>query len=86
MKEDHDIFLSKILTERRSVREEKLKEFEKLLNEEHAKRSLKHKMERKAECKAKWEKERAEAAERRRLEELRIKQEKKPGKPNGWLS
>ncbi|XP_018346365.1 PREDICTED: eukaryotic translation initiation factor 3 subunit A isoform X3 [Trachymyrmex septentrionalis] len=75
MKEDHGTFLAKILAERRNIYTEKLKEFEKLLNEERVKRLLKRKMERKAERKAKWEKERAEAAERRRLEELRIKQE-----------
>ncbi|KAG5319713.1 EIF3A factor, partial [Pseudoatta argentina] len=75
MKEDHGIFLTKILAERRNIYTEKLKEFEKLLNEERVKRLLKRKMDRKAERKAKWEKERAEAAERRRLEELRIKQE-----------
>lgn len=75
MKEDHDTFLAKILAERKSHYMEKLKEFEKMLNEERAKRLLKRKMERKAERKMKWEKERAEAAERRRLEELRIKQE-----------
>ncbi|EZA58507.1 Eukaryotic translation initiation factor 3 subunit A [Ooceraea biroi] len=75
MKEDHDIFLSKILAERRSIYLEKLQEFEKLSNEERAKRLLKRKIERKAERKMKWEKKRAEAAEQRRLEELRIKQE-----------
>ncbi|XP_033340764.2 eukaryotic translation initiation factor 3 subunit A isoform X1 [Megalopta genalis] len=75
MKEDHDIFLSKILAERKSIYLEKLNEFEKVLNEERASRLLKRKVERKAERKARWEHERAEALERRRQEELRIKQE-----------
>lgn len=75
MKEDHDEFLASILAERKSLYEEKLKEFERMLNEERAKRLVKRKMQRKAERKANWERERAESAERKQLEEMRIKQE-----------
>ncbi|XP_012284100.1 eukaryotic translation initiation factor 3 subunit A [Orussus abietinus] len=75
MKEDHDEFMEKILAERNSVYLEKLHEFEKIINEERAKRLLKRKQQRKAERRATWETERAEAAERKRQEELRIKQE-----------
>lgn len=75
MKEDHDIFLERILAERRSIYHEKLRDFEKKLNEARASKLLERKIERKAERKAQWEKERAEAAERKRQEELRIKEE-----------
>ncbi|XP_057319172.1 eukaryotic translation initiation factor 3 subunit A [Microplitis mediator] len=75
MKEDADAFLDKILAERKSVYLERLKEFEVKFNEERAKRLLERKIARKAERKAKWEQERAEAAERKLQEELRIQQE-----------
>ena len=75
MKEDHDIFLERILAERRNIYLEKLRDFEKKLNEARAKRLLERKIQRKLERKAQWEKERAEAVERKRLEELRIRQE-----------
>ncbi|CAG5076031.1 Similar to eIF3-S10: Eukaryotic translation initiation factor 3 subunit A (Aedes aegypti) [Cotesia congregata] len=75
MKEDADAFLDKILAERKSAYLERLQEFEVKFNEERAKRLLERKIARKAERKAKWEQERAEAAERKLQEELRIKQE-----------
>ncbi|XP_043470535.1 eukaryotic translation initiation factor 3 subunit A [Leptopilina heterotoma] len=75
MKEDHDIFLEKILAERSSIYHEKLREFEKKLNEARARKLLERKVQRKAERKAQWEKEREEAAERKRQEELRIREE-----------
>ncbi|KAH0555004.1 eukaryotic translation initiation factor 3 subunit A [Cotesia glomerata] len=75
MKEDADTFLDKILAERKSAYLERLQEFEVKFNEERAKRLLERKIARKAERKAKWEQERAEAAERKLQEELRIKQE-----------
>lgn len=75
MKLDADIFLSKILAERKNIYTEKLKEFETRLNEEKNKRLQERKAQRKIERKLKWEQERAEAIERKREEELRIKME-----------
>ncbi|KAK0161623.1 hypothetical protein PV327_010077 [Microctonus hyperodae] len=75
MKHDADIFLSKILAERKNIYTGKLKEFEARLNEERNKRLQERKAQRKIERKLKWEQERAEAIERKREEELRIKME-----------
>lgn len=75
MKEEHDSFLEKILAERKSIYLEKEHAFEKMLNEARAKRLLERKIQRKEERRANWLKERAEAAERKRLEELRLRQE-----------
>lgn len=75
MKNHADKFLEKIMAERKNVYLEKLKDFETLFNQEKAKRLLKRKLHRKVERELQWEKDVAEAAEKRRLEELRVRQE-----------
>ncbi|XP_011307539.1 eukaryotic translation initiation factor 3 subunit A [Fopius arisanus] len=75
MKEDAEVFLSKILSERKNVYLEKLVEFEAKFSEERIIRLMERRVERKAERREKWEREKAEAAERKYQEELRIKQE-----------
>lgn len=75
MKTDKDVFLEKLKSERRTVYLEKLKEFEKMLDEERKKRLAERKVRRKEERRAKWLKEREEEEERKREEELRLQKE-----------
>lgn len=75
MKPDAELFLERILAERKSLYLDKLRGFEKVLGEEREKRLAKRRLQRKLERKLTWEKERAEAAERKRLEEQRQRQE-----------
>ncbi|XP_063232986.1 eukaryotic translation initiation factor 3 subunit A [Bacillus rossius redtenbacheri] len=87
MKADKEAFLEKLRTERRTVYLEKLKEFEKMLEEEREKRLAERRLERKEERRSRWIKEREEEElrkkeeeERQKLEEERLKREEEERK------
>lgn len=75
MKIDANSFLEKILAERKNIYLDKLRDFEAILSQERSKRLLKRKLQRKTDRKLQWEKSVAEAAEKKRLEEIRVRQE-----------
>ncbi|KAJ8878273.1 hypothetical protein PR048_018850 [Dryococelus australis] len=75
MQADKEAFLEKLRAERRTLYMEKLKEFEKMLEEEREKRLVERKLKRKEERRVKWIKEREEEEQRKKEEEERQKQE-----------
>ncbi|EFA10123.1 eukaryotic translation initiation factor 3 subunit A [Tribolium castaneum] len=77
MKPDKDAFLEKLKKERNIVYEDKLKEFEKLLNEERQKRLLERKLKRKEERRTRYIKEKQEEEERKLAEQKRKEEEER---------
>lgn len=77
MKPDKDAFLDKLKKERNVVYEDKLKEFEKLLNEERQKRLSERKMRRKEERRIRYIREKEEEEERKLAEQIRREEEER---------
>ncbi|RZB39620.1 eukaryotic translation initiation factor 3 subunit A [Asbolus verrucosus] len=77
MKPDKDAFLEKLKKERNIVYEDKLKEFEKHMNEERQKRLLERKIKRKEERRSRYIKEKEEEEERKLAEQKRKEEEEK---------
>lgn len=77
MKVDKDAFLQKLLKERNTLYEEKLKDFEKLVAKEREKLLIERKAERKEERRQAYLKMKAEEAERKLLEKKRREDEEK---------
>ena len=75
LKEEANEFADKILGERKNVYLEKKRDFDKMLDEERAKRLLERRLQRREERRETWKRKRAEAAERARQEEIRIRLE-----------
>lgn len=75
IQQDNDIFLEKILAERKTAFLKKMQEYEVLYEQEKEKRLQERKIQRKHYRKKQWEQEQAEAAEKKRLEELKARQE-----------
>ena len=75
MRPDKDVFMEKLKSERRTMYMEKLKDFDKNLDEERKKRLVERKAQRKEERRAKWMKEREEEEQRKKEEEARRAEE-----------
>merc|ERR1712051_137621 len=77
MKEDKDNFMATLLTQRKATFEKKLKEYNKMVEEQRAIRMEDRKTQRKEERRQKYFREKEEEEQRRRDEELkRIREEK----------
>lgn len=77
MKPDKDAFLEKLMKERNTVYEDKLRDFEKMLAEERKKRLSERRATRKEERRAKYYKEKEEERERKLEEERRRENEER---------
>lgn len=77
MKPDKDEFLAKLKKERNIVYEDMLRDYEKLLSEERAKRLLERKIKRKEERRIRYYKEKEEEEERKRVEQQRREEEER---------
>merc|ERR1712076_269662 len=77
MKEDKDNFMATLLTQRKAKFDTKLKEYNKMFEEQRAVRLEERKTQRKEERRQKYQREQEEEEQRRRDEELkRIREEK----------
>lgn len=77
MKADKDVFLEKLMKERNSIYQEKLRDFELLLAEERKIRLAARRVQRKEERRLKYLKDKQEEEERKRAEEKRREEEER---------